>query len=246
MRPPLIAVVAVTLLTVSTGVPAARSPRAEIQVGLCEPVESLQSKLELRPRGPGYETWLFDDASLSLLARGVRVRLRATAEGSELTVKVAAQDCQALPPGLVPRRQGKCEFDMYGDKLDGVVSLSRSLSAASTRELVAGRMPLSQALSEAQARYLREVVKAWPLPGDLRALGPIANRVYRSGARYDVDLSTLPSGNPYAEIGIKVQLSDVERERSALARHLETSGVKACADQQGQAPAKLRSLLEQR
>ena len=69
-------------------------------------------------------------------------------------------------------------------------------------------------------RFLRDVVHLWPLPADLRPLGPIANGVYTSGA-YDVDLSTLPGGERYAEIGIKVPpglLDEARRKLDALSR----------------------------
>ena len=64
------AVIAIMLL--STAAQAA-SPRAEVQVLLCEPQATLESKLGLRSRGAPYETWHFDDASLALLFRSSKV-----------------------------------------------------------------------------------------------------------------------------------------------------------------------------
>ena len=217
-------------------------PRAEIQVALCEPGANLQGKLALRARGAPYETWLFDDRSLTLLGRGLRLRLRVNASGSDLTLKVARQDCASLPRDAVPRKEGKCEIDVHGDVADGAVSLSRTLDAATTRELIMGKVPVAALLSEAQSRFLRDVVKAWPLPSDLRALGPISNRVY-SASRYDVDVSTLPDGGQYAEIADKVPLDRVPRERDRLMQHLARAEVEVCARQEGQAAEKLQRLL---
>ena len=217
-------------------------PRAEIQVALCEPADRLQGKLALRPRGAPYETWLFDDRSLTLLGRGLRLRLRVSASGGDLTLKVARQDCASLPPDAVPRKEGKCEIDVHGDVADGAVSLSRTLDVATTRELIMGKVPVAALLSEAQSRFLRDVVKAWPLPSDLRALGPISNRVY-SASRYDVDVSTLPDGGQYAEIADKVPLDRVPRERDRLMQHLARAEVEVCARQEGQAAEKLQRLL---
>jgi len=223
----------------------AKPARAEIQVGLCSPADAIERAFPLRPREAPYETWLFDDAALSLLAQGVRVRLRVKSDGSELTVKVGAQDCNSLAPGLVPRREGKCEFDMYADHLEGVVSLTGKLDTAATRELLARRVPLTQALNAAQVRFLTETAKVWPLPPDVRPLGPIANRVYATADKgYDVDMSQLPGGERYAEISTKVALADVDRSRRALDAYIAQAGVKVCADQVGQAPAKLRALLK--
>jgi hypothetical protein len=218
------------------------APRAEIQVALCEPGDSLQGKLALRARGAPYETWLFDDRSLTLLGRGLRLRLRVNAAGSELTLKAARQDCESLAADAVLVKEGKCEIDVHGDVADGAVSLSRTLDAATTRELIAGRIDVAALLSDAQSGFLRNIVKAWPLPSDLRPLGPISNRVYRA-SRYDVDVSTLPDGQQYAEIADKVRLERVPRERDKLMQHLARANVEVCAKQEGQAAEKLQRLL---
>ena len=232
---------AVLVILLSAGAQAA-SPRAEIQVALCEPVAALESKLELRPRGPAYETWLFDDDALALLGRGVRLRLRIKGDGSELTVKVANQDCSTLAKDVVPEGEGKCEIDVHGDVAEGAVSLSRALDATSTRSLVARKADVAALLSESQVRLLRDVAKAWPLPTGLKPLGPIANRVYAAKG-YDVDVSTLPDGEAYAEIANKVGVAHVAKERAKLARHLARANVKACEDQRGQAGVKMKRLL---
>ncbi|MFO1302766.1 MAG: hypothetical protein U1F54_03490 [Burkholderiales bacterium] len=223
----------------------AAGPRAEIQVSLCEPAATIESRLALRPRGAAYETWLFDSASLAMLDRGLRLRLRTNAKGGDLTLKVANQDCGALPRGAVPKGEGKCEYDVHGEAIAGAVSLSRALDAAQTRDLVAGRTTVDALLSPAQVRYLRDTLQAWPLPEGLRPLGPVANRVYAS-SRYDVDVSTLPGGQRYTEIADKVPLERVAEEREKLARHLERAGVTVCPSQEGQAAAKMKLLLDAR
>jgi len=232
-------VIAIALF--STGAQAA-APRAEVQVLLCEPDATLESKLGMRPRGAPYETWLFDDNALALLDRGLRLRLRAKPDGSELTLKVAKQDCTTLPRNAIPKGEGKCEYDVYGDSSHGAVSLTRTLDATVARDLLAGKVDVATLLSEAQVRFLRDVAKAWPLPSDLRPLGPIANRVYRAKG-YDVDISTLPDGQRYAEISDKVRLERASAERDKLIRHLAQANVDVCADQSGQAAAKMKRLL---
>lgn len=221
------------------------APRAEVQIGLCADADAIERALALRPREAPYETWQFDDAALSLLGHGVRVRLRAKESESELTIKIAGQDCNTLPDGLVPRRQGKCEFDVYGASRDGAVSLTRRLDTGATRELLAGRMTVTQALSPAQIRYLREVLGFYPLPADLRALGPITNRAYvTKDSGYEVDLSQLPGGERYAEISKKVPQAAIDPTFRALDVVLRQAGIAACADQTSQAAAKLRLLLQ--
>ncbi len=238
---------AVTVASAAPGdahaAPDKRAPRAEYQVLLCEPVASLEAKLALKPRAPPYETWLFDDSALSMFERGLRLRLRTAGTGSELTLKVARQDCHALAPGLVPRKEGKCEIDVYGSSMQGAVSLTRKLDSRQTRDLLERRTSVVDALTPAQSRYLREVVKVWPLPTDLRPLGPISNRVLVTpDPAYDVDISTLPDGERYAEVSTKVPLGDVDRARAALDAHLARNGVAVCPDQRGQAATKLRRL----
>jgi hypothetical protein len=220
----------------------AAPPRAEIQVALCEPVAALERKLDLRPRGAPYETWLFDDDALALLDRGLRLRLRVRSDGGELTLKVAKQDCSTLGSGAIPPGEGKCEIDVHGDVAEGAVSLSKTLDASTTRRLVTRNADVATLLSDAQVRFLRDVVRSWPLPGDLRPLGPIANRVY-AAKRYDVDVSTLPDGQGYAEISDKVPIENMEKARAKLARHLAHADVGVCADQAGQAAAKMKRLV---
>lgn len=216
--------------------------RAEVQIGLCEPVETLERKLALQPRSPAYDTWLFDDSTLSLLGHGLRLRLRATADHPELTLKAAVNDCDDI---RLAKREGKCELDVYGGKASATLSLTTALRATAAQDLAAGRTALAQALSDAQASYLRDAAHVWPLPSGLRPLGPIATRTYASG-RYEIDVTTLPDGTRYAEISIKVPAADMARAQGKLEALLRDAGVEVCSDQQGQAADKLRRLAASR
>src|SRR5262245_45792631 len=114
----------------------AKGTQAEIQIGLCAPSHQIVQALDAYPRAPPIEVWQFDDATLSLLERGLRLRLRVAAAGhSQFTLKVADQDCARVArvdPKLVPRGQGKCEHDVYGAGMAGAVSLTRMLDAKNT------------------------------------------------------------------------------------------------------------------
>jgi hypothetical protein len=245
----------VTLTLAATLVPArataadssrsAEGARAEIQIGLCSPAEQVVQRLDLRPWGSPISVWQFDDSALTLFAAGVRLRLRVAADGrSELTLKVANQDCARLEHGLVPAGEGKCEYDVYGESMAGTVSLTRRLDAKSTSGLVAGRVTPARVLSGAQIDYLRDVVRIWPLPHGIRALGPMQVRTYRSPDKlYDIDISQLPSDIQYAEISRKVPVADAIRLMAVMQADLARAGVEACADQASQAGNKLRSLL---
>jgi hypothetical protein len=158
-----------------------------------------------------------------------------------LTLKAGKQDCRTLPPNAVPSGEGKCEYDMYGDTLSGAVSLSRTLDAATTRDQLARKVAVEAVLSPAQASFLRDVVKAWPLPAELRALGPIANRVYKA-SKYDVDISTLPDGQGHPESTDKVPLDRAARDYRKLMRFLASAKVEVCPSQEGQAAAKMKRL----
>jgi hypothetical protein len=223
----------------------AKGAQAEVQIGLCSPADRIVRALDLRPGGAPITVWQFDDAELTLFGRGLRLRLRVGGEGrSVLTLKAADQDCARLDPGLVPAAEGKCEYDAYGTRLAGAVSLDRALSAEDTRDLIAGRLAPAQVLSPSQVRFLREVAGIWPLPSGLRGLGPMQVRTYRTtGKRYDVDISRLPGGEHYAEISRKVPVAHAGRTRAAMEAELSRAGVEKCADQSSQAIAKLRSLL---
>jgi NAD(P)-dependent dehydrogenase (short-subunit alcohol dehydrogenase family) len=230
---------------------AAESPagpkgaRAEIQIGLCAPADRIVQALDLHGRGTPMEVWQFDDAALTLFERGLRLRVRVTADGrSEFTLKVANQDCARLDPRLVPPGEGKCEYNVYGTSKAGAVSLTRSLTAKSTKDLLGGRLAPAQALSPSQLTYLREVVGIWPLPPGIRGLGPMQVWTYRTkGKLYDVEISRLPDGEQFAEISRKVPLADANRSMGAMEADLSRSGVEMCADQSSQAINKLRALL---
>jgi len=223
------------------------TPRAEIQIGLCGSPADVERALKLRQREAPYEVWQFDDASLTLLERGLRVRLRMKSSRSELTLKIADQNCEQLAAGLVPPREGKCEYDVYGAQRTGVVSLNTTLGTKATRELLAGQLALPQALSAAQVRYLRDVVGFWPLPDDVLRLGPIKALAYRTKDRtYDVDVNEMPGGDRYTEITRKVPLADADEAFRTLQAYLASAGIAECADRSAQAGNKLRALLPRR
>ena len=226
--------------------PKADRSQAEVQIGLCSPIEHIVQALNLRPRAAApIEAWQFDDPGINLLARGLRFRLRAAADGrAELTLKVANQDCARFDAKLATSGKGKCEYDVYGTTTAGTVSLTSKLDARSTGELLAGRVALANALSPSQIRYLREMVGVWPLPDDIRKLGPMQVRTYRTaGGLYDVDISHLPNGERYAEISAKVALPDASSTMEIMKAELQRAGVEMCVDQSSQAANKLRSLL---
>jgi hypothetical protein len=224
---------------------SAKGARAEIQIGLCSPAEQVVQRLDLRPRGAPITVWQFDDPALTLFGVGVRLRLRVAADGrSELTLKVANQDCARLEHGLVPSGEGKCEYDVYDASMSGTVSITRHLDAKNTSELVAGRVAPQRVLSQSQVRYLREVARIWPLPTEIRSLGPMRVQTYRTPDKlYDIDVSELPGGIQYAEISRKVPAADALRLKGVMEADLSRAGVETCADQSSQAGNKLRSLL---
>jgi hypothetical protein len=221
--------------------------RAEIQVALCSEPDQVIRALELAPRAGVRETWLFDDAALTLFDRGLRIRLRGTDGGSELTLKAAIDDCAHVPRALVPAKTGKCEHDVHGDTITAAVSLTSRLEATVAKALVSGRLSLAEALSPAQVRYLREAAKLWPLPSDLRPLGPVKVSSYRAREKpYDVDVSQLPAGERYIEASRKVALAKADTARKTFDADLARSGVTVCVDQSAQAVNKLRALLRSR
>ena len=225
--------------------PKADRSQAEVQIGLCSPIDHIVQALNLHPRGAPIEVWQFDDPGINLFERGLRFRLRAAADGhAELTLKVANQDCARFDAKIVLPGKGKCEYDVYGTTTAGTVSLNSKLDARSTGELLASRVELANVLSPSQIRYLREMVGVWPLPDGIRKLGPMQVRTYRTaGGHYDVDISRLPNGEQYAEISAKVTLPEANSTMEMMKAALQRAGVEMCVDQSSQAANKLRSLL---
>jgi len=213
-------------------------------VGICAEPNEVERRLNLRARGAPVEVWLFDDAALSLYEHGVRMRLRVRDNASVLTLKVANQDCMRVSSATLPAGQGKCEYDVHGESMAGAVSLDHPLDAAATGRLLNGVLSLTNALSDAQAHYLRDRIALWPLPNAVRPLGPIKLRRYSTPhAPYDVDSSELPDGSRYVEISRKVRADAAERASDELDAYLSLAAVARCADQSAQGINKLRTLL---
>lgn len=216
--------------------------RTEIQIGLCSPPDVVTRALDLRPRGSPTQVWMFDNPTLTMYDRGLRFRMRIQDGRAELTLKAADQDCAQVPRRYLPRSEAKCEYDVHGTKSAGAVSISRKVDDADA--LLTGRVPLDRVLSEAQMRFLKERLDIWPLPSDLRALGPIELATYRTADKsYDIDVQRLPRGATYVEISTKVPTADVARARANLERDLAKAGVAQCTDQSAQAIEKLKALL---
>jgi len=248
-----IALLAIILATAATPAraraadsPGKTRPQAEIQIAVCAPADQIVRALDLHPGGAPIEVWLFDDASLTLFGRGLRLRLRVANDHSQLTLKAADQDCARLDPELVPTGEGKCEYDIYANSSAGAVSLNLSLGAKRTNDLLSGRVTPGQVLSPSQVRYLRDIVAIWPLPPGIRRLGPMQVRTYHTkGKRYDIDITQLPHGERYAEISRKVPLAEATRAMQVMEADLSRAGVEMCSDQSSQAVNKLRALLRQ-
>jgi hypothetical protein len=239
-----LAVVAALAPALAASPSGVASTLAEVQIELCSPFPDIERSLKLRPDGDPIEVWLFDDAALSLFERGVRIRLRVKGKHTEFTVKVANQDCARIDAKLVPPKAGKCEIDVHGTSMSGTVSLSRNLSHKEWTDLVAGRAAAADLLSPVQAAYLRDTAKVWPLPAQLRALGPKQARSYvMADKSHEVDVSKLPSGEQYVEMSHRVPAANALRAKDELDTMLKRAGVKACEDQAGQANNKLKRML---
>ena len=101
----------------------------------------------------------------------------------------------------------------------GAVSLSRNLSDKEWTDLVAGRVAAADLLSAVQVAYLRDVAKVWPLPAQLRPLGPKQSRAYvMPDKSYEVDVSKLPTGELYIEMSHRVPAADALRAKDAARR----------------------------
>lgn len=224
--------------------PIAPAARAEVQIALCAPPADVVSALRLRARDPAVQVWLFDDARLSLFDRGVRIRLRASADGSELTVKVGNQDCARVDAATLSASDGKCEYDVHGTAVAGAVSLSQDLDSRRTADLVAGRVGLADVLNTTQRNFLRDAAGVSPLPAGLKGLGPTQLMTYETKKhRYDVDVSKTPDGAQYVEISRKVPVKDVASVSDRMKADMTKAGVAMCSDQSGQARTKLLSMV---
>jgi len=227
---------------------AAGARRAEVQINLCSEPKQIARALTLQPAAGGAtQAWYFDSAALELANRGVVVRLRLRPDDTELTVKIADQDCARPPAAAIAKADGKCEYDLHGPALKGAVSLSRSLNAAQAQDLLAGPRSLAAMLSPAQVAYLREVVRAWPLPDALETLGPVQIQSYRTPGRpFVVETWRLPSGRGFAELSQKTGFEDARTLHATLVDMLKRSSVRVCEDQGSQARIKLEDLVPRR
>jgi hypothetical protein len=223
---------------------AASKASIDLQYALCDTPATVERALMLRRRGAAFDVYLFDSPALDLFGKGLRIRLRGTGNDAELTLKVADQDCAALPKDALPRGEGKCEYDLHGTRTAGALSVTRRVAANTAGELKAGTLALDKVLSPAQVAALKRAPGAWPLPPRIRPLGPARVQSYRAAAKpYAVDVSTLPAGERFIEISRKGPLANAESLRVEFESYLAKAGVAVCADQSAQAGNKLRALL---
>jgi hypothetical protein len=228
--------------------------RAEIQINLCSDPTRVVSALALAAERKPTTIFLFDSPTLDLNRAGLRLRLREHDKESELTLKVAGQNCEQVSPALL-KPDGKCEADLHGDALDDVISLSRRLDAPARARLLAPDetrgAPLVAALTAAleprQRTLLTERRSATGgtalLPADVARLGPSSVRTYRSpNASYVVEVWTLPGGQQFVELSEKTRRSAALARSAELTRVLNTAGLAICRDQDSQAKNKLAIL----
>lgn len=218
--------------------------RAEIQINLCAEPAQIIDALHLQPKGASpRRAWYFDTRNLDLYRQGLVFRLRRTDKATELTLKVADQDCGRVAPDLIPAGQGKCEYDLHGRDMKGAVSLSRSLDDPTVERLRAGDRSLAEMLGPGQVRYLRDVLSVWPLPEGIERFGPVRIQPYRArGQHFVVEMWELPGGERYTEISRKAKAADALRLRAELEDTLARAGIAECPDQSSQAGAKLRAM----
>lgn len=219
----------------------------DIQFSVYSPLAQIQQRLALHAKRKPIKVWLFDDPTLGLFAKGLRIRLREADRGAELTLKVANQDCSTayLLSKDKGKCKGKCEYDLHGTKIIGALSLTRRVDTRTAQDLVMGRHSLANVLSPAQKDILHNTSGAWPLPTDLRALGPTRVSSYRAKAiSATVDVSKPPAGENFIEISSKVVQSDAARIRNQMEDDLIKAGVTVCADQSAQAVNKFQLLLQ--
>jgi hypothetical protein len=226
---------------------------AEIQINLCSPPAQVIGALQLAEKGKPTTVWLFDSPALTLYQAGLRLRLREQGKSSDLTLKVAGQDCETVDGALL-RPDGKCEADLHGDALDDVVSLTRRLDTHGRETLLAPHArngaPLAEALKAAldlrQRAMLtarRGISGAALLPQDIARLGPSTVRTYRGAKQaYEVEVWTLPDGAQFVELSYKVPREAAFARRADLLSQVTGAGLAICPDQESQARAKLAIL----
>jgi len=240
-----VAAAACALLLAATPAQGAPEARAAVQINLCAASDAVVRALRLRP-AESFESWYFESPGRVHDKRGQAFRLRTGGSGPQLTLKVADQNCARVDPGLLPAAEARCEYDIHGVKPVGAVSITRSLSAESARALIAGRTALADALSPAQVHYL-QAAGGWPLAADMRPLGPVRIRAYRStGVKYVVEAWTLPGDERFVEISQKAPLIAAAALQGELETMLDRASVPRCADQTSQAAAKLDAMLARR
>ncbi|MGH6622919.1 MAG: hypothetical protein ACREBN_03055 [Burkholderiaceae bacterium] len=215
---------------------------AEVQINVCEPEQKIAAALNLKPRETPTEIWYFDTPALELLSHGRVVRLRTTGGRSDLTLKVANQSCGAIERAI-PEGEGKCEYDMHGEKFVGALSLARVLDAKQAAGLRSGTEPLAAVLTATQQRFLQKPGLG-ALPDGIAPMGPARVVSYRRAkGGFEVEVWTLPGGESFVEISEKARYSSALKVRAALERELAAANLKICKDQGSQAGEKLRILV---
>ena len=121
---------------------------------------------------------------------------------------------------MVPPKAGKCEFDVHGTEHGrDRVAVAQASPTRNGWTSLPGAWPLADLLSAVQVAYLRDVARVWPLPAQLRPLGPKQSRAYVMPDRsYEVDVSKLPTGELYVEMSHRVPAADAHRAKGCARR----------------------------
>lgn len=228
------------------------APRAEVQVSVCSPPDAVVRSLGLRPDASAPQAvWFFDTPAHDLEQRGVRLRLRRTAEGGDLTVKLGAQDCSQMAAADAVPRSAKCEVDVRAGSRDGALSLRREVTAGEVAALGAAApasgpglaAALHASLDAQQHAALRAAFgPAWRAPASMRRIGPASITAYRApGRKFAVEFWQLPNGEVAGEASRKVDEPRAGATLSQMQAALRHAGVALCEEQVSQSARLLRS-----
>ena len=224
---------------------AAGAPRAEVQINLCPEKEGLPALVSALGFAPNptdtMRVWLYDDAARSLSkvhSLRIRLRIRANVEMAELTLKLGNQDCKLDAPPTLANEDYKCEYDMHGDTLPtlGTVSFTRSDVPA---ELVkapqaADGAVLFRALSPGQIKLLTErVPRVLPLSPAVTAQPQLQLDSYKikKSPGLGVSWPVPKAGQPRVEYEFKVDSRTAAACRVDMVNLLKSKNVIICADQ---------------
>lgn len=218
------------------------APKTEVQVSICEPQQSLRSKLDPSQWSFKHknQTYFIENPELVLWNQGWRIRIRVYSGSNTAQVTVKrnySKPKRSHSSGTIPK-EAKCEYDLHGQtksfacKITNTVDYRYFETARESNNWVS-------LLSESQVKWLQDENLMDDLlfkNEDFVFAGPFKDRVYEKRNEKPKVVLELSTAGPlqFSEFSSRTQTINENIVQQKLNKYLNDSNVSICKNQNEQ------------